>query len=69
MASGRTFYRMITWAVLRVGANLVGRAFRGTAPFLAKVHMLACVRRRNPTLRMGWGGGPDTSPTAAQLIC
>lgn len=41
MVSERTFYRVITWALLLVGVNLVGRAILGTDPFLALTHALA----------------------------
>lgn len=40
MVSERTFYRVITWALLLVGINLVGRALLGTDPFLALVRAL-----------------------------
>jgi uncharacterized membrane protein YfcA len=40
MVSERTFYRVITWALLLVGLNLVGRAILGTDPFLALARLL-----------------------------
>ncbi len=41
MVSERTFYSVITWALLVVGLNLVGRALIGTDPFLALFRALA----------------------------
>lgn len=37
MVSERTFYRIITWALLIVGVNLLGRAILGRDPFVALV--------------------------------
>lgn len=37
MVSERVFYRIITWALLVVGVNLVGRAVLGRDPFLALI--------------------------------
>ncbi|NBE06470.1 sulfite exporter TauE/SafE family protein [Paragemmobacter ruber] len=41
MVSERTFYRVITWALLIVGVNLLGRALIGTDPFLALARALS----------------------------
>lgn len=40
MVSERTFYLIITWALLVVGVNLLGRAVLGTDPFLALARTL-----------------------------